>query len=29
MSMDGDHIEIAFKHAGVKKILAEYIELAS
>lgn len=29
LNMDGDHIEIAFKHAGIKKILAEYIELAS
>lgn len=29
INMDGDHIEIAFKHAGIKKILAEYIELAS
>ena len=29
MTIEGDHIEIAFKHAGIKKILAEYIELAS
>ena len=29
LNLDGDHIEIAFKHAGIKKILAEYIELAN
>ena len=29
ISIEGDHLEIAFKHAGVKKILAEYVELAS
>ncbi len=29
LTIEGDHIEIAFKHAGIKKILAEYIELAS
>jgi DNA helicase-2/ATP-dependent DNA helicase PcrA len=29
LSIEGEHCEIAFKHAGVKKILAEYIELAS
>ncbi len=28
LSSEGDHLEIAFKHAGTKKILAEYIELA-
>ncbi len=26
LSSEGDHLEIAFKHAGVKKILAEYVE---
>jgi DNA helicase-2/ATP-dependent DNA helicase PcrA len=28
MDIEGDHLEIAFKHAGVKKILAEYVEVA-
>ena len=28
MGAEGDHLEIAFKHAGIKKILAEYVELA-
>ena len=28
LSSEGDHLEIAFKHAGTKKILAEYVELA-
>ena len=28
MTVEGDHLQIAFKHAGVKKILAEYVELA-
>lgn len=28
LSREGDHLEIAFKHAGVKKILAEYVEVA-
>lgn len=28
LSMEGDHLQIAFKHAGVKKIMAEYVELA-
>lgn len=27
LSAEGDHLEIAFKHAGVKKILAEYVEM--
>ena len=27
ISLEGDHLEIAFKHAGVKKILAEYVEV--
>ncbi len=26
LSAEGDHLEIHFKHAGVKKILAEYVE---
>lgn len=26
LASEGDHLEIAFKHAGVKKILAEYVE---
>lgn len=29
LTVEGDHLEIAFKHAGVKKILAEYVEIAS
>ena len=29
LNIEGDHLEIAFKHAGVKKILAEYVEAAS
>ncbi len=29
LSSEGDHLEIAFKHAGVKKILAEYVEVAT
>jgi DNA helicase-2/ATP-dependent DNA helicase PcrA len=29
LNAEGDHLEIAFKHAGVKKILAEYVETAS
>jgi DNA helicase-2/ATP-dependent DNA helicase PcrA len=28
LTVEGDHLQIAFKHAGVKKILAEYVELA-
>ena len=28
LSVEGDHLQIAFKHAGVKKILAEYVELS-
>jgi DNA helicase-2/ATP-dependent DNA helicase PcrA len=28
LNAEGDHLEIAFKHAGIKKILAEYVELA-
>jgi DNA helicase-2/ATP-dependent DNA helicase PcrA len=28
LGAEGDHLEIAFKHAGVKKILAEYVELS-
>jgi DNA helicase II / ATP-dependent DNA helicase PcrA len=28
LASEGDHLEIAFKHAGVKKILAEYVEMA-
>jgi DNA helicase-2/ATP-dependent DNA helicase PcrA len=28
LNVEGDHLEIAFKHAGIKKILAEYVELA-
>ena len=28
MNIEGDHLEIAFKHAGIKKILAEYVEKA-
>ncbi len=28
LNVEGDHLEIAFKHAGMKKILAEYVELA-
>ena len=27
LGLDGDHVEIAFKHAGVKKIMAEYVEV--
>ncbi len=27
ISAEGEHLEIAFKHAGIKKILAEYVEL--
>ena len=27
LNADGDHLEIAFKHAGVKKILAEYVDV--
>jgi DNA helicase-2/ATP-dependent DNA helicase PcrA len=29
LASEGDHLEIAFKHAGVKKILAEYIEVVA
>lgn len=29
LNLEGDHLEIAFKHAGIKKILAEYVELSS
>lgn len=29
LNIEGDHLEIAFKHAGIKKILAEYVELAN
>jgi DNA helicase II / ATP-dependent DNA helicase PcrA len=28
LKVDGDHLQIAFKHAGVKKMLADYVELA-
>ena len=28
LKIEGDHLEIAFKHAGIKKILAEYVEKA-
>ncbi|MEJ0010233.1 MAG: UvrD-helicase domain-containing protein [Alphaproteobacteria bacterium] len=28
LGVEGDHLEIAFKHAGIKKILAEYVEEA-
>ncbi|MDX2094828.1 MAG: UvrD-helicase domain-containing protein [Alphaproteobacteria bacterium] len=28
LAVEGDHLQIAFKHAGVKKILAEYVEAA-
>ena len=28
LNIEGDHLEIAFKHAGIKKILAEYVEQA-
>ena len=28
LKTDGEHLEIAFKHAGVKKILADYVEEA-
>ena len=27
LSAEGDHLEIAFKHAGIKKILAEYVDV--
>ncbi|MFM9891050.1 MAG: ATP-dependent helicase [Rickettsiales bacterium] len=27
LNLEGDHLEIAFKHAGIKKILAEYVEV--
>lgn len=27
LNAEGDHLEIAFKHAGIKKILAEYIDI--
>lgn len=27
LSAEGGHLEIAFKHAGIKKILAEYVEI--
>ena len=29
LGVEGDHLEIAFKHAGVKKILAEYVEIST
>lgn len=29
LNIEGDHLEIAFKHAGIKKILAEYVEAAN
>ena len=29
LNVEGDHLQIAFKHAGMKKILAEYVELAN
>jgi DNA helicase-2/ATP-dependent DNA helicase PcrA len=29
LNVEGDHLQIAFKHAGVKKILAEFVELAA
>jgi DNA helicase-2/ATP-dependent DNA helicase PcrA len=28
LGAEGDHLQIAFKHGGVKKILADYVELA-
>jgi DNA helicase-2/ATP-dependent DNA helicase PcrA len=28
LNVEGDHLQIAFKHAGVKKMLADYIEVA-
>jgi DNA helicase II / ATP-dependent DNA helicase PcrA len=28
LSAEGDHLQIAFKHGGVKKMLADYVELA-
>jgi len=28
LSIEGDHVQVAFKHAGVKKLLADYLELA-
>lgn len=27
LNVEGDHLQIAFKHAGVKKMLADYVEL--
>jgi len=28
LNVEGDHLQVAFKHAGVKKMLADYVELA-
>ncbi len=28
LTIEGDHLQVAFKHAGVKKILADYVTLA-
>lgn len=28
LNIDGDHIQVAFKHAGVKKLLADYLSLS-
>lgn len=28
LNIDGDHVQVAFKHAGVKKLLADYLQLA-
>lgn len=28
LNIDGDHVQVAFKHAGIKKLLADYLELA-
>lgn len=28
LNLEGDHVQVAFKHAGIKKLLADYLELA-
>ena len=28
LGVEGDHLQIAFKHAGIKKMLADYVEVA-
>ena len=28
LNIEGDHIQVAFKHAGIKKLLADYLELS-